>query len=236
MLASPRKATVTGMDKDPAQAGRIQVRFEDVEGETYPEWVNPVFPPGWFTPPEVGDVVLLEIPDSVGDLIEFPREVRYLGVEKSRDRVADSTFRTNYGKRRGYKTKGGHVLYFDDRDGTIVVKTSSGTSITLYNSSDKVVINTSLTELSKTATHPILFGDTFNTEHAVMLGLVSTYIGLVGTALTALVGDPFMSSLQSATKTALTNAGTAGSGTAVTGIATFLGKAATWISLKVKTG
>jgi hypothetical protein len=65
-------------NEDPAKAGRIKCAIASVDGQIYPEWIEPIFAPGWFTPPEPGDEVELVMPEGE-DLAEFAHEIKYRG-------------------------------------------------------------------------------------------------------------------------------------------------------------
>lgn len=115
MKTEPLKGIVQSVN-DPAKAGRIKVSLANMDGQIYPEWIEPVFLPGWISMPEVGDTVEIFLPESE-DLIEFPEEVRYKGKILDDANSAPVEFKQNYPFRRGYKTKGGHLLIFDDKQG-----------------------------------------------------------------------------------------------------------------------
>lgn len=184
-------ATVTGMDKDPAKAGRIQVQFEDTEGQTYPEWVDAVFPAGWFIPPEVGDVVVLEIPAG-GEIMEFPREVHYVGKLGSKDQAADGLFKTNYGKRRGFKSKGGNFFYLDDKDKAVVIQTNGGHSVTLDDTNRKLVLETNgghVITLSDIGGSVTITNGTSSNDISMSSTGTTTVDGTVAVHLNALITD-----------------------------------------------
>lgn len=123
-------ATVVGTD-DPQQRGRIRVACAALLGDesaALPMWIEPVLDWGWFTVPDVGEIVDIEVATgstedeqqgqvSIDNLDAKWRGGRYYGgaeSDTSRD-VADE-FKQNYGKRRGFATPGGLILFFDDTD------------------------------------------------------------------------------------------------------------------------
>jgi hypothetical protein len=108
---------------DPAKAGRIKVTLAEMDGDTYPEWINPVFPSGWVMMPEIGDTVEIIMPDGE-DAIEFAEEIRYRGWVLSDVFSVPKEFQTNYPRRRGFKTVAGHLLIFDDTPGSELISLS----------------------------------------------------------------------------------------------------------------
>lgn len=226
-----RVEAICHSNKDPAKAGRIQAAVAEMDGAVYPHWIDPIFPAGeWICIPEPGDAVELELPDGT-DIVEFPTDVKYLGKRLSEGNSVPTEFKTNYPNRRGFRTKQGHLIIADDKAGTLTIKNGKSGIVVEFDS-------TGLLHLGVTVgTDFIMKGTTFNTENATMLGGISAYVTLVGTAMTKMAQDPFLSgSLQAATIAAMTAAGTAGAGTATGLISAFLAKAATWLSTKVKTG
>lgn len=124
--------TVTAND-DPEMRGRIRCScvglLADEDGEL-PMWIEPVHQWGWFTVPDVGEIVELvlnahgETDDSYNQSsIDTPnvrwRGTRYWSQDQDGDtaREVPEDFKTNYGKRRGFATPAGHVLVFDDTEG-----------------------------------------------------------------------------------------------------------------------
>jgi len=89
-------------------------------------------------------------------------------------------------------------------------------------------------------TDAIIKGNTFNTSHATMLGLVSAYLALVGAANEALGNDVGFAAggpPAGATVTAIKAAGAAAAALATVGITLFTGTAApAALSLKAKVG
>ncbi len=123
-------ATVTAIE-DPEQRGRIRVACAALMGDEeteMPAWVEPVYEWGWFVVPDVGEIVDLEVTEGSHDDEHFgqasinnldPRwKGRYWGGnETDVKRPVPEDFKTNYGKRRGFATPGGHVMMFDDTEG-----------------------------------------------------------------------------------------------------------------------
>lgn len=118
------KAIVTNID-DPAKAGRIRVAIEGMDGGEYPEWLEPTLTPGWVAMPSPGDTVEITLPDGE-DIVEFADQVRYIGTVLDEAHPVDDDFKTNYPKRRGFRSPAGHFLIFDDDDGIVLTVGASG--------------------------------------------------------------------------------------------------------------
>jgi hypothetical protein len=131
----PRTEDITGIvvnNKDPAKAGRIEASIPQMDGQKWPDWIDPVFPPHWFSPPAVGEEVDIVLPEGV-ESIEFAESIRYKGHVLNQSRPAPSVFFENYPNRRGFLSPTlGHQLIFDDKAGTVVlVNGKSGDSLEL---------------------------------------------------------------------------------------------------------
>ena len=123
---------------DGQMLGRIRVICPDFVGgkedTVLDEWVDPVLDWGWFYIPDIDEMVEIEIMVASGeDRVPFEtailapvmrwRGTRYWGGEKTDSpRPIPDDFKTNYGKRRGFATPGGHVLVFDDTPGKSSVR------------------------------------------------------------------------------------------------------------------
>lgn len=128
MNSKPVIAVVT-TNEDPAKAGRIKVALPQLDGQEYPEWIEPVFVPGWFSPPEVGDAVEVEVPEGE-DLVEFANEVRYRGQVFDDGHLPPDKLKQQQKKvhLRGYFTKAGHLLLFNDKSGSEEISITEGKS------------------------------------------------------------------------------------------------------------
>lgn len=127
-------AIVTRHDPD-SKLGRIYCAIPGILGDEtteYPDPIDPVFDWGWFFLPDIGEEVEIEIvvEDDTGEdvraqaFVDDPR-IRWRGKrfradEKTLDeggRQPHELFTSkNYGKRRGFATPQGHVLFFDDTE------------------------------------------------------------------------------------------------------------------------
>ena len=116
-------------NEDPANAGRIKVILPQLDGGEFPEWIEPVFTPGWFSPPEPGETVEVEVPEGE-DLIEFAHEIRYRGQTFDEAHIPPAAFKQRQKKVhiRGYFTKAGHLLIFNDKSGSEEVSIQEGKS------------------------------------------------------------------------------------------------------------
>lgn len=233
-----RLTATVASNKDPAKAGRIKVNVASMDGDQYPEWIDPIWPAGhWIAIPEPGDTVEIEVPAGE-DVVEFSTDVKYIGRRLSEGQTVPSDFKTNYPSRRGFQTKKGHSIVVDDKAGTFTI-TNGRTSNTIeFDATGNIILTvTTLLKLGgSTAAQSVMKGEIFNIANATMLAAVSTYLGLIGAAFTKMATDPFLTAnLASATITSMTAAGTAAAGLATGAITTFLGSATTWLSLVTKT-
>jgi len=103
-------------NKDPAKSGRIKAAIPQMDGDSYPEWINPVWPAPWIVIPNVNDEVEIVLPDSE-DAIEFAEEIYYRGYTIDESKSVPDEFKTNYPDRMGFKTKAGHILIVDSKSG-----------------------------------------------------------------------------------------------------------------------
>lgn len=137
-------ATVTNIDDEDStpKTGRIKVTciglMGDEESEV-PVWVEPALDWGWFYIPDIGEIVEVEVvagtdhDESFGQSSIDQLDLRWRGKrfyttgegtvgDADQDPAVDARkvhaeFLTNYGKRRGFATPWGHILFFDDTDG-----------------------------------------------------------------------------------------------------------------------
>lgn len=226
------RKNITGVvkdNKDPAKSGRIMVTLPSMGGDDYPDWVNPVWPEGWLWVPEVGSEVDLVLPEGV-DAVEFASEVFYKGKVLDETQAIPSELQTNYPRRRGFKTKAGHILIVDDKAGTFTIKNGKD-GITLE-MDGKGTLHLGVT----LGTDYILKGTKFNADQAVLWPLIATYLGAIGAAFTASATDSFLSGMDNATKTAFAAANAVQAALATGGITTYLAGAPSRLSGKVKTG
>lgn len=123
-------AVVTA-NQDPDQEGKIRVACQallDGEDQDLPQWVKPYLQWGWFVVPDVGETVEIVAVTAAGD-DEQPgmasianmnlrwRGARIWNQDQDTPRPVPDDFKTNYGKRRGFATPIGHIIWFDDTEG-----------------------------------------------------------------------------------------------------------------------
>lgn len=128
------EAEVVRVD-DPERRGRVQVTCVALmadDTEPMPQWVEPAYQWGWFLIPDIGEIIDIEVvaeseddespgQSSIDQLDPKWRGARYWGNSEAEEGQGKTTIpedftATNYGKRRGFATPGGHVLLFDDSE------------------------------------------------------------------------------------------------------------------------
>lgn len=127
MIQTERHIAVAADSNDPDKRGRIKIRSLSLLGSddvVLHDWIEPCFDWGWFYVPDQGEQVEIEVV-SGSDKDEVPGQAflespdyRWRGKRfYSTSQEVPSGFTTNYGKRRGFATPGGHILIFDDTSG-----------------------------------------------------------------------------------------------------------------------
>jgi len=124
-------AVVTA-NEDPDQLGQIRVACQallDGEDQDLPQWIKPYLPWGWFVVPDVGELVEIVAvtgasdDEQPGTVSIVSMNLRWRGTRLWGNTDGDtptpvpSPFLTNYGKRRGFATPVGHIIWFDDTEG-----------------------------------------------------------------------------------------------------------------------
>jgi len=135
---------IVNSNVDKAKAGRIDAAVQTTDGQVYPEQFEPIFTPGWFSPPEPGDAVEVVLPEGE-DLVEFAHDVRYRGQVFDDGHPPPGDFRQpgDNVTRRGYFTKGGHRLIFEDFKGDeslIIREGKAGHEVKLQGSDGTITI------------------------------------------------------------------------------------------------
>lgn len=207
-----RKKTTSGIvttNEDPAKVGRIKVTLAEVDGQEYPEWIEPVFVPGWFSPPEPGDEVEVEIPAETEDLIEFAHEVKYKGQVFSEGHGPPDELKQTQKKvhLRGYFTKEGHRLIFDDKDKVISLYTPAGHTLLLDEKQKKVRLtyeDTTMVSItsagifigSESATEPMVLGNLWKTLMDSFMTAFLNHFHATGVGPSGPVEDPIKTTVQ----------------------------------------
>jgi hypothetical protein len=173
-------------NEDPAKAGRIKCAIASVDGQIYPEWIEPIFAPGWFTPPEPGDEVELVMPEGE-DLAEFAHEIKYRGQVFSEAHPPPEEFKQQQKKvhLRGYFTAAGHRLIFDDRNRVISLYTPAKMQLLLDEKQDKVSLRYKDTDVITINASGIFFGTEGATEPMVLGNLWKAMMDTVLAAIAA---------------------------------------------------
>lgn len=131
-MSVERYPAVVTSTEDPEQRGRIRVACAALLGDEdseLPDFVEPALKWGWFVLPDVGEAVEIEVTtghetdesfgqSSIDTLNATWHGTRYYGNEQGKAPTPiHDDFKTNYGKRRGFATPNGHILWFDDTAG-----------------------------------------------------------------------------------------------------------------------
>lgn len=119
---------------DPDGRGRIRIACVALLGDEdaeLPMWVEPLHDWGWFYIPDVNEIVEVEVvtassldenfgQSSLNNLDIKWRGQRFYGNSEADEPTVIHEFFTaeNYGKRRGFATPFGHVIMFDDTEGS----------------------------------------------------------------------------------------------------------------------
>jgi hypothetical protein len=135
---------IVSSNADKAGAGRIDAAAQQTDGQVYPEQFEPIFTPGWFSPPEPGDAVEVVMPEGE-DLAEFAHDVRYRGQIFDEGHPPPDDFKQPGPNvtRRGYFTRGGHRLIFEDFKGDeslIIREGKAGHEVKLQGSDGTITI------------------------------------------------------------------------------------------------
>jgi len=173
-------------NNDPQKRGRLIVECPTiVSGESLGEWMEPSFhfvdsqnSCGSFFIPSVGSIVSVEI--------ESGSEAQANGLMPKwrcdvypTDTVPEE-FQENYPERRGWKTRSGHVMYFDDTDGQhqFYYIHPSGTEFYVDNDG-KIVLaadgDSSICLGSATALQQAILGNDFFSHLDIFITAVKTF-------------------------------------------------------------
>jgi Type VI secretion system/phage-baseplate injector OB domain len=123
MIHKETHVAVVADNQDPKKQFRIKVKCAGLMGSedaVLGDWVLPKLQWGFVIVPDIGEQVEIECnagsdtDDSPGQAFLDHPEIRWTGVRFQGPTAYEEMFKTNYGKRRGFTTPGGHILLFDD--------------------------------------------------------------------------------------------------------------------------
>jgi hypothetical protein len=128
MIRTEKHIAVVANTDDPEKRFRIKVKCAALLGSedvVLNRWVEPAFNWGMILLPDIDEQVEIEInagsdKDEVEgqSFLENP-DIRWRGTRYQGPDAYESMFTdTNYGKRRGFVTPAGHILMFDDTEGS----------------------------------------------------------------------------------------------------------------------
>lgn len=236
-------------NEDPDKRGGLKVRVDTLLDQLplLEEYIPPTFPfagnsVGWFFVPDVGAQVEVEVATDDEQSVE-DIDARWRSALYSANDEPPAELTSDYPNRAGIKF--GQIVFILDKTKDLMALV--GTNVHLG---------------EEGATHPVIRGDTYNTQEAQMLTLVMAYMqsiaGMVsgmGGYLNQVAADmgalnalpiggttpPFILPQMTAldTSAALGSGGLGGQATAAAaaaaGIQAFINAATTWLSTKVKT-
>lgn len=151
----PAKVT---FNQDPDKRGVIRVACVGIMGDEdteIPVDVEPAHDWGWFYVPDIGELVEIECVEgssedeqqgqaSIDNLDLKWRSARYYGNDEGDTPTPINPAFTskNYGKRRGFATPAGHVMMFDDTEGSeeITLSWKDGSALLTFDSKGTVTI------------------------------------------------------------------------------------------------
>jgi uncharacterized protein involved in type VI secretion and phage assembly len=154
------KAIVSRVNDD-KKLGRIKVNCDGLaaHGKELPYWIEPIYPIaangwGWFYVPEVGDEVEIEITihdhtdETHGESIVSNPDIRYRAGAYSPGQKVPDELKKNYGQRIGLKTRAGHLLIFDDKEGSEEITITAGAGNVNINAGAGATVNINGSEQS----------------------------------------------------------------------------------------
>jgi len=118
---------LVSVNQDPEQLGRIKVRCGEIAPGELPFWVKPALSStskgsGFFLVPDVDSYIVIEVSANVSEgrcvVLTAAPEAVYFPAPWLPSNPVPADFVTNYPRRRGYMSGSGHVVIFDDTDGS----------------------------------------------------------------------------------------------------------------------
>lgn len=178
-------------NNDPEKRGRVSVQCPTIAGDVL-EWVEPSFffvdsemTAGAFFVPNIGSLVEVEIFEGEGDGIQDLSPKWACSIYPA-DTIPEE-FKEHYPKRFGWKTKSGHLFYFDDYedDKVFMYQHPTGSTISV-NNSGRITLQPASGQsvyVGGNATDPMVKGTELKT-------FLETIIGIYNGHTHASVGSP----------------------------------------------
>lgn len=232
-------------NQDPLQRGGLKVRVDTLV-DNLPltdEFIPPSFPfagsqVGFFFVPAVGAQVEVEVESGLDRSVE-DIDARWRAALYSNLDDVPAEFKSDYPNRSGIKF--GPVVTTFDQTQDLLALVASNVRLGVEG-----------------ATHPVLRGDTYNAEESTLLTAIKAYLDTIAarvsdgnSLLTKVAADmsalssfsipstpfslPPLTATSAAAATASATAENAAAVSASAAVTTFLGKALTWLSTRVKT-
>jgi len=156
-------------NEDPEKRGRLIVQCDTIAEGDVLEWIEPSFhfvdsddqvQAGCFWVPNPGALVEVEI-EAEDDSEANDLDPHWKCCLYPNDAVP-AVFRENYPQRRGWVTRAGHILYFDDTDGELsfYYEHPSGAKITVDNDGNIRLDTDASVYIGRDANESIALGDT----------------------------------------------------------------------------
>lgn len=198
----PKKEKHWGLvvdNDDPEKRGRLIVQCDTIAEGDVLEWIEPSFhfvdsdeqvQAGCFWVPNPGALVEVEI-EAEDDSEANDLDPRWKCCLYPNDALPE-VFKENYPQRRGWVTRAGHILYFDDTEGehSFYYEHPSGAKITVDNDGNIRLDTEASVYIGRDADHPITRGDiletllndivTFQGSHTHSSGSYTTPVGTGG--------------------------------------------------------
>lgn len=184
MISKETHIAVVADNQDPEKRGRIKVRCLGLLGddETVIDWwIDPCFDWGWFYVPDLNEQVEIEVTNK-SDTDEYngqafidEPDMRWRGKRfyDQENTAVNDVFKENYGKQRGFSTPSGHVVMFDDTEGSEKISISfkggnikidiNEDTISIQNENTQIDVSSDKIQLGEGTTEPMVLGNKFKT-------------------------------------------------------------------------
>jgi len=180
-------------NRDPEKRGRLIVQADTIAEGDVLEWIDPTFhfvdsdtetKAGSLWIPNPGAVVAVEI-EAEDDSEAMDLQPRWKCCIYPDDAVPDA-FIENYPNRRGWVTRAGHILYFDDTEEQLYFyyEHPSGAKITVDNDGNIRLDTDASVYIGRGASHPITRGDVLENFLTSLKSWLDGHLHLPGTFTT----------------------------------------------------